>query len=908
LHSSRWVVRLTPPNDNVLLSETELGGKGWNLLRLARLGFPVPAAFCITANAYREHLESTGLGSGLQKALKEINPAAGPGARQAELREFRRSVMESLLSEALQLAIQEAFLGLDADRVAVRSSASAEDSRDHSFAGQFDTFLGVEGLPAILDAIKASWASLWSDRAFEYRIKKELPHVTAAMAVIVQTLVAAEVSGVVFTSDPVHACSDHVVIESCWGLGDSLVQGKLTPDRMVLSRTDRTILSKQVAVKSSALIVSDGGGVREEIVDSPRAEAPCLDDKLALGIVDLALQAENAFGVPQDLEWTYSGNKISVLQSRPITTLVQKARSFEDRQVWSNLNSGEVLPDVVSPMTWSRIDPLLHEVFGSIIGQLGMEFRGSRLAGLVAGRAYFNLNTCVAIFRRIPGLRNVDLGKALGGAQGRRVSELKFADQDLPHLNFSLLRMAVKLPGFLLWTLSRLPNRGMQEVVSMQRRTTVLERIDPSTLSEDDIMSHIRLLLDDPKLFEVAITYGGGAMAFLPPFFELCRRWFRDHDASIANRLLAGLGGMDSAEAGLDLWRLAQEARQHPAVEKIVAALEEYSSTRGHLQNVAGGAEFLARWDAFMARHGHHCRGEVELLNPRWRETPDVILGIVRGYLNRFDSTNPAAVHESHALKRRELAGRCRDQLWDPFRRGLFDYLLGNAQRGCIVRENLKSEVIRGWALARSLLLELSRRLCGRGVLQTRDDVFFLRFEELEPIRKGLRTESVAQTVASRRAEYNRNKELSPPAVVVGRFDPSRVAPGFTESNSNVLKGLAVSPGVVTGPARVVLRSDTGEQVLPGEILVAPFTDPGWTPYFLQAAGIVMDLGGLLSHGSIIAREYGIPAVVNVGPATRKITSGQMLQVDGHRGEVQILSSESNPNSMGSRADDAFES
>jgi phosphohistidine swiveling domain-containing protein len=290
-----------------------------------------------------------------------------------------------------------------------------------------------------------------------------------------------------------------------------------------------------------------------------------------------------------------------------------------------------------------------------------------------------------------------------------------------------------------------------------------------------------------------------------------------------------------------------------------------------------------------MAQHGHHCRGEVELRNPRWREMPEMVLGMVRSYLGRFDQTNPVSLHHRHALERRTLAEQCRKQLWDPVRRALFDFLLGNAQRASIARENLKSEVIRGTALARGLLLELSRRLCGRGVLHTPDDIFFLHLEEMQPVCAGRPGFDVAQTIASRRAEYEANKVLSPPPVIVGRYDPNRVAPSLMDGSSNVLKGVAVSPGVVTGPARVILRADTAEQVLPGEILVAPFTDPGWTPYFLQAAAIVMDMGGLLSHGSIIAREYGIPAVVNVGPATRIIATGQMLQVDGNRGEVRIL-------------------
>jgi pyruvate,water dikinase len=314
-----------------------------------------------------------------------------------------------------------------------------------------------------------------------------------------------------------------------------------------------------------------------------------------------------------------------------------------------------------------------------------------------------------------------------------------------------------------------------------------------------------------------------------------------------------------------------------------------FESVRPGIAKANGGEAFLAQWDGFMAQHGHHTRGEADVMNPRWSEMPDAVLDLVRGYLRGIGQADPVAVHRQRGIEREKLAEECRRRLRNPLKRWLFDFLLVRAQRGCAFRENLKSEAIRHLAVARRLLLALGERLAGRGFLACRDDIFFLRLDELEPVVQGAASFDVHAAIAERRAEHARNLALEPPSVVVGRFDPGRCLPDEVDEAAQTLTGVGVSAGVATGPARVILRSDAGERVLPGEILVAPFTDPGWTPYFLPAAGIVVDMGGQLSHGSIVAREYGIPAVVNVGPATKIIRTGQRVEVDGNRGIVRIL-------------------
>jgi pyruvate,water dikinase len=888
-------------------SAADLGAKAYNLQVLIRHHLPVPPGFCISSQAYRQHLLSGDLPHVLERSLAQLGPNSNNC--QAQLATLRQAIVDQPLSTVLLDGVEEAYRKLGNEAVAVRSSAIAEDLPGHSFAGQYDTYLGVAGLDTLVTAVKSCWASLWTDRAFQYRVKNGFCHDDAAMAVLVQKLIDANASGILFTIDPLDAHRDRLVIEGSFGLGEAVVGGKVNPDRIVLARKNLRILERTVSEKSLA-IVREGNGVREVKVDEGRSRTPCLDETTARRLAGYALRAESILGGPQDIEWATSRESIYLLQSRPITVDAAK-NSWHDRQVWSNHNSGEILPDVASPLTWSLVQFLIQRIFGETLGKLGLEFDANQLIGLVAGRVYFNLNTFSAIFGILPGFKGLDTYEMFGGAGRHERPELR--PEDLPNFKVRWGQLLWNLPGFLAWTLTHSTHRGLAFANAMRRRLHPLEQIDLGGLSEKRLAALFDFLRNNPQFHGETIAYSMvGAMCF-PQLFVVCRRWLGDADGSLANRLLAGMGNMDSAESGFALWRLSEMARVYPEVEKAILRERDFQTVRSYLPKRVGGSEFLAGWDEFMARHGHHTRGEIDIMNPRWRETPDFILNVLRSYLHRgkdesrqhqsgeaetrqntggiapAPQASPLAVHHRLASQRRELAAACRGRLKNPIKRLVFSSLLDQAQRGCRVRENVKSEVVRMLALVRSLVQNLGARLAERGALGSAEDIFFLRLEEIDPVRRNHAAFDVPATIAARRADYLKNLTLTPPSIVVGRFDPATFSPEVADTKARVLSGLAVSPGVASGRARVILRSDSREQVLPGEILVAPFTDPGWTPHFLNAAAIVMDLGGLLSHGSIIAREYGIPAVVNVPDATRLIQTGQTVHVDGLRGEVRLV-------------------
>jgi rifampicin phosphotransferase len=827
-----------------------VGAKAANLARLLRAGLPVPDGFCVSAAAYHAHL----------KAL---------GPLPSDLAELRRVIAEAPLAPELAAAIRAAFARLGTTRIAVRSSGTAEDLPGHSFAGLYDTFLEPNAdAEACLRLIKSCWASNWTERAFEYREKNRFDHTKSGMAVLMQRLVQADAAGVAFTADPVSRRRDCVVIETVAGLGDKLVSGQAVPDRFILARP------------------------RLKVVERSVVAAPVIDERACQSIARLCLKAEKLFGSPQDVEWAAERGRVVLLQSRPITTL-GRPKSWEDRQVWSNTNTAEVLPGVLTPMVWSTSGDYVGELLGSVVARIGISFGEHPFIGEVAGRIYTNLNTFTGMVRRIPFASRMDQAQMFGGQDLKPEdrARLELGPDDVPDIRVSPLRTMVKLPGFLLWISRHGPGRGRRWIDEAIAAYEKKPRLDLARFSETKLSAKAVVTMEQMMVGGEGLGYALTGMMFTSVLYDLCRRWFKDRTGTNASRLLAGTGELQSANAGLDLWRLTRSAT--PDVRDILLAHGTWSQVRPQLEFSASGRDFITRWDTFLHRHGHHGRGEMDMYNPRWREQPDYVLDVVRNFIRAGNKTDPEAGQRRHAEERERLTRELLARLRNPVKRWVFGYVVRQAQLSAAIRENVKDAAIRIIADTHELLVELGRRLAERGVLADADDIFFLRLEETGPVTSGKPGFDVRARVAERRAEYQRNLALNPPAIIVGPYDPAKHKPDSIDLTLETLTGLAVSPGIVRGPARVILHAGEG-QVLPGEILVAPFTDPGWTPYFIPAAGIVMDQGGLLSHGSIVAREYGIPAVVNVGPATRLIKTGQMIEVDGDRGQVRILAP-SNP-------------
>jgi pyruvate,water dikinase len=867
-----------------------IGPKAESLRRLSGAGLPVPDAQFLGADAYWEHAERAGLDAMLRSA-------AGATLDAAPVRAAIETAPVAPDVSARLTAMHEALGG---GPVAVRSSGSAEDMPEASFAGQHGTYFVPDG-ERLAGAVRECWASLYSDRASRYREHAGIAHEGVAMAVIIQRLVPAVCAGVAFTVDPIDG-SDRVLVESCFGIGEALVSGKVSPDSFTFERDGLALVGSTTGMKPLRVFADDDGRVTEEELDVGTAARPSVNEATAREVAALALEAERVFGAPVDVEWAFDGETVWLLQARPVTTLggvrppgeapVLKAGGRVDAGaegrapvVWSNVNTGEILPDVATPMTWSIIHGHSQQVFGGLFDALGVHMDAKKSIGLVGGRIYFNLTMLRTAVEHFPAL---DPSLMLGGMQD--FVDLPFEARKTRPKGTALVRAGVAMPGYLARHSARRAQRFLGVMRAENDRT---EAAIESGLTLEAAHTLFNEIIGKFAAFSDALAFMVVGMIGFGALQGLTRQWLKDDTGAIANRLVAGRGGVASADAGHALWRLGTLALAPASVRARVEGPGDWAAVRTRLESVEGpdrdaAVALLEAWDAFMDTCGHHRRGELEFANATWSERPDYILGIVRGYLSRGAGADPIAAYADRAAEADVAATECLATLRDPVRRFVFRRVLRWGRGGASMRENVKSEVVRWLVSIRYTLLALSDHLVADGVLADREDIFYLREEEVAPIVAGPQSQDWRAIVAARRNEHDRLAVLMPPPVVIGEWDEDE-ASWVVRSDSQVLKGMSVSAGVARGPARVFLSADTDETVLPGEILVAPFTDPGWTPYFVPAAGIVMDMGGLLSHGSIIAREYGIPAVVNVGPATRLVKTGQIIEVDGNAGVVRII-------------------
>jgi pyruvate,water dikinase len=867
----------------------DIGSKAATLVALSEAGLPVPEFRVLDSAAYRSHAVACGIPARIAVA----------GGDPLEAEPCCEAITQAPVDEQVERRLRRWYRELGGGRLAVRSSANSEDLPRASFAGQHGTFF-VGDADALVERARDCWASLFSERAVRYRERQEVPHRHVAMSVIVQRVVPAVAAGVVFTVDPIDG-SPGVFVEAGPGMGETLVSGKVTPDRYVFEPTEGLPLREVVAGRKPVRIVPDGkGSVVSEAVSPEDAVALCIDEDLAREIAQLALRAGEILGTPADVEWAYDGEKVWLLQARPVTTGIahlqaQTASAPESPaaepsampDIWSNLNTGEILPDVATPMTWSVICGHADDILGGMLGAFGVPFDAQRVVGLVGGRIYFNLTLLRDNFRNLPGI-NPDI--ALGGMQN--YVELPTFEDSEPRTGAktrAVLRMLRIMPGYVIRHTSK---KAVGFAAHMRKTTEASLRLIDAGPDKNEALRIVRSLDSEFSGFNETLSYMGVAMLGFGVLGGLCKRWLGDTTGALANRMVSGSGDVGSAESGHELWRLSALARESTAVRSAVLVGSGWADVQNRLVSAAaaGGtkaSEFLDTWESFMAEHGHHRRGELEFANPTWAETPDYVLGVVRSYLADDRGSDPLAGYSDSAAAADAAIAESLARLRNPLKRAIFKPVLAWGRSSARTRENMKSEAIRWLAAIRHALLILGGRMVEEGVLDRADDIFFLEYEELPSLVEDGGGEW-RELVAERRKEHRRLEALTPPPVVIGSWDESS-GPWTVHSDKRTLTGIGVSAGFARGPARVFLSSDADEPVLPGEILVAPYTDPGWTPYFIPAAGIVMDMGGLLSHGSIIAREYGIPAVANVGPATRIISTGQIIEVDGDAGEVRII-------------------
>jgi len=839
----------------------DVGGKAANLGELIRAGFDVPDGFCVATSAYRA-------------ATAGRLPALGPGT---DAQAVRAAVSAAAMPDVVAAAVRESYARMGRDvPVAVRSSATAEDLPGASFAGQQDTYLNVVGTQNVLDAVHRCWASLWTDRAVAYRASQRIDGADVALAVVIQRMVDARAAGVLFTADPITGRRRQAVIDAAPGLGESVVSGSVDPDHFVVDTATGAVLRRSV------------GGSGEF----------CLTDGEVRRLAALGDKVEAAFGAPQDIEWAFDeAGDLWLTQSRPITTLFpipvrsRPAATTADR-VFFCITLAQGLHRPITPMGVAAFR-VIGSGFLTLAGHPPDRITGGPAGFSVAGDRVFADFTAVIRSRigRALAPRLMDVMEARSAVVFRRLAQ---------DPRFSVVRGSRRAGArAILHALAgtRAPLVAARALVrpSAAIRSTrrYLAQIQGSALPpagspiSSRVDAAIALLSESFPLAPRTVPAPAAGFVALGLVWRLLRGEITSDEMET---VLRGAPDNVTTEMDLALWDLAVSVRADRASADALGLLEPDQLVA---QYRAGSLPAVLQREmaGFLGRYGQRAVGEIDLGLPRWSDDPAHLFGVLSGYL-RLDSAAITpdrrfadGAREAESMVR-TLVGRARRR--GRVRGAVVAFCLSRTRALVGLREMPKFLMITAMARSRGLLAEVGDELAAAGRLESADDIFFLDFDEVKAAAGGKDPRPV---IVERRAGYRRElgRRHVPRVLLSDGTEPEAVADGSGPApEPGTLTGTAASAGVVTGVARVVL-DPAGARLEPGEILVAPSTDPGWTPLFLTAGGLVMEMGGANSHGAVVAREYGIPAVVGVPGATRTITTGMTLTVDGAAGRVRVV-------------------
>ncbi|MEV4656661.1 rifamycin-inactivating phosphotransferase [Micromonospora sp. NPDC049301] len=845
-----------------------VGGKGAHLGALSRIdGIRVPAGFCVTTDAFRRVMaEAPSIDEQLDQ-LSRLNPDDREAVRTLSA-EIRRTIEGIVLPDDVAVAITRALAEHgEGVAYAVRSSATAEDLPTASFAGQQDTYLNIVGLAAILQHVSRCWASLFTERAVTYRQRNGIDHRTVQMAVVVQKMVFPQAAGVLFTADPVTSNRKVASVEASFGLGEALVSGLVNADAYRVR--DGEIIDRAIATKRIAIHALSAGGTEEQAIDPQRQEQPALTDAQVVRIVQLGRRIEAHFGHPQDIEWCLVDEDFHIVQSRPITTLFPVPEAGDgENHVYVSVGHQQMMTDAMKPLgvsMWqlTAMAPM-HEAGGRLFVEVTPRLASpASRAGLLemVGRGdplvRDALETVIDRGDLIPSLPDQGpAGPRPGGAPAPIETDPAIVTELIEH--------------------------GQASIAAL--RHDIRTKTGPALLDFllEAFQEHKRVL-GDPLSMQ-AIMAGMEATWWLNDQLE---EWLGEKNA--ADTLTLSAPGNITSEMGLALLDVADVIRPHPEVVTFLQGVED-DGFLSELPKLAGGTEARDAIEAYLDRYGMRCAGEIDITRPRWSERPTTLVPLILDNIKlfepgaaerRFEQGRQAAQKKQEELLERLRALPDGERKADETRR-----MIDRVRTFIGYREYPKYVIVSRYFVYKQALLEEAERLVRANVLRKKEDIFYLKFQELHEVVRTNRADD--QLIHRRKDAFRSYQALTPPRVLTSEGEGISGAYRRDDVPTGALVGLPVSNGVVEGRARVIL--DMAEADLEaGDILVTAYTDPSWSPLFVAIEGLVTEVGGLMTHGAVVAREYGLPAVVGVEHATKRIRDGQRIRVHGTDGYVEIL-------------------
>ena len=906
INSETYIIKL---NEIERKDFNKVGGKAANLGQLIHNNFAVPEGFVVSSAVYLNFLKKNNLKKEIQNYLSEINYSNHESIKNCS-KKIQKAIERSSMPSELINEIKSAYNQLNSDFVAVRSSASAEDLLEASFAGQYDTFLNLKNYDQVLLHIKRCYASIWTNRAISYRQKNKIPHDEVEMATIVQKMVPAKSAGVLFTINPITSKKSEILIESNFGLAESIVSGRSSPDQFMVQKTGKSrkqsfkILNKRIGNKMIAAhpkqMENESGIEYVELTDEMNKQ-PSLSDKEVIQLAKVGAQIEKFFGGrPQDIEWAIDqNNNIFILQSRPITSL--KSASDAKEISWSRGYSDDYWNDPVTPLFFNLLgNPLTTVVNMELNSIMGYESIDKKFLKLSKAHVYFNLNVLKRkVEYEIPGfMRMDDLLNYFPSGSGPYG---KITMKNLPFHIFKRIIAEIRI-------MFHDPNGSMSKTAKAYEEWTK-ETFNPYCKEFDSRLEKLagkeninslvdlaeeldRIMVAHYRLVRYGIPVHNIGMNLMIQYL-LSKLLSKGESLRFYPILISGLKHKltETNDRIHELASIIHESSELKSIitEKESKKIHEYllSDTNPSVKN------FLTEFDKFLQEHGD--RGFTrEMYYPRWKESPMTSVFDILKSLNT-DQWQELDKLKAKNLKKREIIGKLveskiRLQQFGILKWKIFSIILKNSRKYIIFRENQRFNLDKWITRSRNVYLEIGKIFTKQGILSDENKIFFIWKNEIKKLALGKYNNQeitkLSSEVIDRFEHFLKYENVIPPKFLLGNreFDDTLQ---YTY-DSHIFRGIPASQGIITASVRVLHNIDEISNVRAGEIIIVPRTDPGWTPIFSKIGGLITETGGILSHGAVVSREYGIPAVTNIINACKLFNTGQVLTINGYEGIVSL--------------------
>ncbi|CAI6085573.1 phosphoenolpyruvate synthase [Cohnella sp. JJ-181] len=848
-----------------------VGGKGLNLGELSKMeGIQVPEGFCVTTAAYRQAIEKNEAYLTLVDRLSLLRAEDRDQIGEIS-RKIRQIVMEAKIPSDVVGAVTRYLSRIgESQAYAIRSSATAEDLPHASFAGQQDTYLNIIGIEAILQHIGKCWASLFTDRAVVYRMQNGFDHSRVYLSVIVQRMVFPQVSGILFTADPVTSNRKQLSIEAGYGLGEALVSGAVSSDGYKVQ--EGRVIHKRIAPKEWAVYGRKEGGTETRPIETDQQKAQTLTEQQVLQLAAIGRRIEAHFNSPQDIEWCLADGEFFMVQSRPITTLYPiPAANDEENHVYVSVGHQQMMTDPMKPLGLSFYLLTTRAPMLKAGGRLFVDV--TPILASPAQRDRF-LNTFGAYDPLIKDALMTILGRENFIKSSSSEEKEPAPGRTLPDMSSPLeIDPAI---------VSDLIARSQASIEALKRNIQTKSGSDLMDFIQEDLQE-LKEILFDPRSTRVFMA----AMNASSWINEKMNEWLGEKNA--ADTLSQSVLHNITSEMGLALMDVADEIRPYPEVVEFLRQVKD-DRLWDELVQLDGGQAASDAIHAFLVQYGMRCAGEIDMTQTRWAENPLTLVPIILNNVKNFEPNAGIRKFEQgrkEALEKRQSLLDRLERLPDGKQKAEETERMIDLIRNFIgYREYPKYGMISRYFVYKQALLKEAEQLVRAGVIHEADDIYYLDFEELRDV---VRTNTLDyRIIRDRKDEYKLYEKLTPPRVITS--DGEIIAGAYKREHlpADAIAGLPVSAGVIEGRARVILRME--DAILEdGDILVTSFTDPGWTPLFVSIKGLITEVGGLMTHGAVIAREYGLPAIVGVENATQRIRDGQRIRVNGTEGYVEIL-------------------